>query len=158
MRFIVRRLAGVAKGLIKATIIQDDRGFVEDRLALPLLGDWQLAGRPGRPDWAPQRGLVLFSASKPSMYSRSASIALRISFVVQFAHCSALVAASPSKGRDDGSLYPMSVSMTEPASLMRLILPPKAGQTINRPSAHLSFPFLEWLVLTISHHRGHRSP
>ena len=29
---------------------------------------------------------------------------------------------------------------------MRLILPPKAGQTISRPSP-IFFPFLEWLVL-----------
>src|SRR5262249_51362338 len=50
--FIVRRLAGVARRLITAAIVGDDGAFVKNRFARPLLGDRQLAGRPGRSDRA----------------------------------------------------------------------------------------------------------
>jgi hypothetical protein len=94
MRLVVGRLAGVVKGLISGAIVGDDLTFVVDLFAMPLLRDRQLAG------------CASSSASRSNVRWRSASIALRIWFVVQFDHCS----VSRSKAREDGSLYLMSVS------------------------------------------------
>src|SRR5262249_47655460 len=87
------------------------------------------------------------SVSSSNVRSRSSSIALQIWFVVQFDHCSALVAVSRSKAREDGSLHLMSVSMTE-ASVAHATHTSTESRSNNQPSVSPSFfPFLEWLVL-----------
>jgi hypothetical protein len=126
MRLVVGRLAGIVNGLISGAIVGDDLTFVADLFALPLFGNRQLASRPDRPgrvlssgSLATTSGIVSLwisassSLSSANVRSRSSSIALRIWLVVQFAHCSALAAISRSQAREDGSLYLMSVSMTE---------------------------------------------
>ena len=88
------------------------------------------------------------SVSSSKVRSRSSSIALQIWLVVQFDHCSALVAVSRSKAREDGSLHPMLVSMTE-ASDAHATHTTTGSRSNNQPSVGASFfLFLEWLVAT----------